>query len=108
MALFVVWERNKTIEMGYQVAKLQKNYADLSEKKRRLNHCIDQLKSPETIINKVHSLKLSLIPKEFSPETLVAGQIKLKEQVVRMTKTNLYKNLYTQKDPVPNVRLHGQ
>ncbi|HHT9130053.1 MAG TPA: septum formation initiator family protein [Candidatus Brocadiaceae bacterium] len=101
LAVFVVYEKNKMIEIGYQVAKLQKNYAKLSETNRKLKHHVDRLKSPEIIALKVQSLKLPLIPQEESSEILVANQIKCKENMMQSVKTSLNKDLYTQKDFKP-------
>lgn len=108
MAMFVVWGKNETIQMGYQIAMLQKKHAELFEKKRKLNHYVNQLKSPEIIANKVHSLKLTLVPREYQPGILMAGQIKLKEQATGVTKATFYKNLYTQKESVLPVSFKDQ
>ncbi|MFN3531477.1 MAG: hypothetical protein ACK41Q_03035 [Candidatus Brocadia sp.] len=97
MAVFVVWERNKIIEIGYQVAKLQRNCDELSEENRKLNYYVGRLKTPENIVYKVQSLKLPLILQEDSSGIMIAGQIKLKENVTKAMKTNLNKDLYTQK-----------
>ena len=103
MALFVVWERNKTIELGYQVAKLQRNCAELSEKNRKLNYYVNRLKSPEVIAFKIRSLKLPLIQQEeTSYMTAMGRQSQLKENLTKPIKTGLNKDLYTQKEPILN------
>lgn len=99
MAVFVVWERNKIIEIGYQVAKLQRDCDELSETNRKLNYYVGRLKKPENIVSKVQSLKLPLILQEDLSGTMVAGQIKLKEKTM---KENQNKDLYTQKRPLLN------
>ncbi|MBU6391881.1 MAG: hypothetical protein KGJ87_04360 [Planctomycetota bacterium] len=101
LAMFVVYEKNKMIEIGYQVAKAQKTCAELSEKNRKLRHHVDRLKAPEIIALKVQSLKLPLVLQEESAEILVANQIKGKENMMKSVKTSLNKNLYTQKDFKP-------
>ncbi len=100
MSMLLVLERNKIIEVGYQVAKLQKNCAELSEKNRKLNYYVSRLKSPEIIAYKVQSLKLPLIPQEGSPGVMVAGQILLKEDMIKTINMNPNKDLYTQRAPV--------
>jgi len=102
MAMFVVWERNNIIEIGYQVAKLQRDCDELSEANRKLNYYVSRLKSPENIVYKVQSLKLPLILQEDSSGIMIAGQIKLKENVLKAMKTSLNKDLYTQKEPILN------
>ncbi len=101
LAMFVVYEKNKMIEIGYQAAKAQKTCAELSEKNRKLRHHVDRLKAPEIIALKVQSLKLPLVPQEESAEILVANQIKCKENMMKSVKTSLNKDLYTQKDFKP-------
>lgn len=100
MAVFVVLEKNRIIEIGYQVAQLQKNCAELSEKNRKLNYYVNRLKSPEIIAYKVQSLKLPLIPQDDSPGIMVAGQIMSRESMMKTIKTNLEKDLYTQRKPI--------
>jgi ligand-binding sensor protein len=100
MAMVVVWERNKIIEIGYQVAKLQRNCDELLESNRKLNYYVSRLKSPENIVYKVQSLKLPLILQEDSSGIMIAGQIKLKENVTKAPKINLNKDLYTQKESI--------
>lgn len=102
MAMFVVWERNKIIEIGYGVAKLQRNCDELSEANRKLNYYVSRLKSPENIVYKVQSLKLPLILQEDSSGIMIAGLIKLKENGKKSTKASLNKDLYTQKEPILN------
>jgi len=66
--MFVVSERNKIIETGYLVAKLQRNCDESSEKNRKLNYHVGRLKSPEVIVYKVQSLKLPLIPQKMNQD----------------------------------------
>lgn len=101
MAMFVVSERNKSIEIGYQIAKLQKSCSELSEKNRKLGYYVDKLKSPDVIAYKVQSMKLSLNPQEELRGTLVASRTKPKDDA---TKTRWSKNLYTQKEPATTSR----
>ncbi|TVM00330.1 MAG: hypothetical protein CV087_14460 [Candidatus Brocadia sp. WS118] len=96
MAIFVVSERNKIIETGYSVAKLQKNCDELSEKNRKLNYYVDRLKSPEVIVYKVQSLKLPLVPQE-DEAGMIAWHIKLKKDVMKAMKTVVHKDVFTQK-----------
>lgn len=102
MAMFLVWERNKIIELGYQVAKLQKNSTELSEKNRKLNYHVDRLKSPQIIVYKIQSLKMPLVPQDATSGIIMLGQAKLQETVAKSLKTSLNKDLYTQKDQILN------
>lgn len=102
MAMFLVWERNKIIELGYQVAKLQKNSTELSEKNRKLNYHVDRLKSPQIIVYKIQSLKMPLVPQDATSGIIMLGQAKLQETVAKFLKTSLNKDLYTQKDQILN------
>ncbi len=101
MAMFVVSERNNTIEIGYQIAKLQKSCVELSEKNRNLAYYVDKLKSPDVIAYKVQSMKLVLNPQEEFRGTLVASRTKTKEDA---TKIRLNKTLVTQKEPATTGR----
>ena len=102
MAMLLVWERNKIIELGYQVAKLQKNCTDLSEKNRKLNYHVDRLKSPQIIVYKIESLKMPLVPQDVTSGIIMLGQTKLQENVAKSLKTSMNKDLYTQKDQILN------
>ena len=102
MAMFLVWERNKIIELGYQVAKLQKNCTELSEKNRKLNYHVDRLKSPQIIVYKIQSLKIPLVPQDATSGIIMMGQAKFQENVAKSQKTSLNKDLYTQKDQILN------
>ena len=102
LAMFLVWERNKTIELGYQVAKLQKNCTELSEKNRKLNYHVDRLKSPQIIVYKIQSLKIPLVPQDATSGIIMMGQAKFQENVAKSQKTSLNKDLYTQKDQILN------
>ncbi len=102
MALFVVWEKNKTIELGYHVAKLQRNCDELSENNRKLNYYVNRLKSPEVIAFKIQSLKLPLIQQEETSYMTAMGQSQFKENVTKPVKTGMNKDLYTQKEPILN------
>ena len=89
MAMLLVWERNKIIELGYQVAKLQKNCTELSEKNRKLNYHVDRLKSPQIIVYKIDSLKMPLVPQDVTSGIIMLGQTKLQENVAKSQKTRL-------------------
>jgi hypothetical protein len=102
LAMFLVWERNKTIELGYQVAKLQKNCTELSEKNRKLNYHVNRLKSPQIIVYKIQSLKMPLVPQDATSGIIMMGQAKFQENVAKSQKTSLNKDLYTQKDQILN------
>ena len=102
MAMLLVWERNKIIESGYQVAKLQKNCTELSEKNRKLNYHVNRLKSPQIIVYKIQSLKMSLVPQDATSGIIMLGQAKFQENVAKSQKTSLNKDLYTQKDQILN------
>ncbi len=102
MAMFLVWERNKTIELGYHVAKLQKNCTELSEKNRKLNYHVNRLKSPQVIVYKIQSLKMPLVPQDATSGIIMLGQTKFQENVAKSQKTSLNKDLYTQKDQILN------
>ena len=102
LAMFLVWERNKMIELGYQVAKLQKNCTELSEKNRKLNYHVDRLKSPQIIVYKIQSLKMPLVPQDETSGIIMMGQAKFQENVAKSLKTSLNKDLYTQKDKFLN------
>ena len=97
MAMFVALERNKTLEIGYQIAKLQKSYAELEEKNKILNYKVSRLKNPEIIAIKVQSLKLPLAIQEEKTGIILMGQ-KFKNNVMKATDTNFIKDLYTQKE----------
>lgn len=102
MAMFLVWERNKIIESGYQVAKLQKNCTELSEKNRKLNYHVNRLKSPQIIVYKIQSLKMPLVPQDATSGIIMLGQAKFQENMAKSQKTSLNKDLYTQKDQILN------
>jgi hypothetical protein len=102
LAMLLVWERNKTIELGYQVAKLQKNCTELSEKNRKLNYHVNRLKSPQIIVYKIQSLKMPLVPQDATSGIIMMGQAKFQENVAKSQKTSLNKDLYTQKDQILN------
>lgn len=102
MAMFLVWERNKIIESGYQVARLQKNCTELSEKNRKLNYHVNRLKSPQIIVYKIQSLKMPLVPQDATSGIIMLGQAKFQENVAKSQKTSLNKDLYTQKDQILN------
>lgn len=102
MAMFLVWERNKIIELGYQVARLQKNCTELSEKNRKLNYHVDRLKSPQIIVYKIQSLKMPLIPQDATSGIIMMGQAKFQEHVANSLKTSLNKDLHTQKGQILN------
>ena len=102
MAMLLVWERNKIIELGYQVAKLQKNSTELAEKNRKLNYHVDRLKSPQIIVYKIQSLKMPLVPQDATSGIIMLGQAKLQENMAKSLKTSLNKDLYTQKDQILN------
>lgn len=101
MAMFVVSERNRIIEIGYQVAKLQRSCDELSEKNRKLNYYVSRLQSPEVIVYKVQSLKLPLAPQE-DQAGMIAVQVKLKEDVIKAMKKVINKDFYTQKGALVN------
>ena len=102
MAMFLVWERNKIIELGYQEAKLRKNCTELSEKNRKLNYHVNRLKSPQIIVYKIQSLKMPLVPQDATLGIIMMGQAKFQENVAKSLKTSLNKDLYTQKDKFLN------
>ena len=102
MAMFLVWERNKIIELGYQVARLQKNCSELSEKNKKLNYHVNRLKSPQIIVYKIQSLKMPLIPQDATLGIIMMGQTKFQENVAKSLKTSLNKDLYTQKGQIIN------
>ncbi len=102
MAMFLVWERNKIIESGYQVARLQKNCTELSEKNRKLNYHVNRLKSPQIIVYKIQSLKMPLVPQDATSGIIMLGQAKFQENMAKSQKTSLNKDLYTQKDQILN------
>ena len=102
LAMFLVWERNKMIELGYQVAKLQKNCTELSEKNRKLNYHVDRLKSPQIIVYKIQSLKMPLVPQDATSGIIMMGQAKFQENMAKSQKTSLNKDLYTQKGQILN------
>ena len=100
MAMFVVWERNKIIELGYQVARLQRNCAELSEKNRKLSYYVNRLKSPEMITYKIQSLKLPLVPQEEKSGIMILGEMRFKENMMKSAKAGMNQDLYTQKKPM--------
>lgn len=102
MATFMVWEKNKIIRIGYQVAKLQRDCAESSEKNRKINHYVNRLKSPEAVIYKVQVLRLPLILEGDVLGTVVASQTKVERNVNKSVKAIWHKDLYTQKGPIVN------
>ncbi|MCF6157575.1 MAG: hypothetical protein E3K32_03160 [wastewater metagenome] len=102
MAVFIVWEKNKIIMIGYQVAKLQENCAELSEENRKMNYYVNRLKSPEVIAHKVQTLRLPLLLEGSVLGTVVASQTKMEGKATRSVKAGRNKYLYTQKEPVLN------
>ncbi|OHB74326.1 MAG: hypothetical protein A2W17_10295 [Planctomycetes bacterium RBG_16_41_13] len=106
MAVLVVWERNKTIETGYQVAQLQKDFNEMTERNKNLNYYVQKLKAPEVIVNKVKTYQLALLPQEGSQNSVVARNAK--EGVAVSLKTIMAGNLYTQKEQILRGRaLHN-
>ncbi|MCF6149063.1 MAG: hypothetical protein E3K37_10420 [Candidatus Kuenenia sp.] len=106
MAVLVVWERNKTIETGYQIAQLQKDFIELSERNKKLDYYVLKLKSPEVIEDKVKAYQLALLPREDSSNRLAARRTKKSVEV--SSKTIMAGNLYTQKEPVlRGYKLHN-
>ena len=101
MAMFVVSERNNSIEIGYQIAKLQKSCSELSEKNRTLGYYVDKLKSADVIAYKVQSMKLVLNQPEELRGTLVASKTKANDVAA---KARISKNLYTQREPATTSR----
>lgn len=106
MAVLVVWERNKTIETGYQIAQLQKDFNEMSERNKNLNYYVQKLKSHEVIVDKVKTYQLALLPQEDSSNSVVARNTK--GSVAVSLKTIMAGNLYTQKDQILRGRaLHN-
>ena len=101
MAMFVVSERNRIIAIGYEVAKLQRNCDELSEKNRKLNYYVSRLQSPEVVVCKVQSLKLPLVPHD-DQAGMIAVQVKLKDDVIKAMKKVINKDFYTQKGALVN------
>ena len=101
MAMFVVSERNRIIAIGYEVAKLQRNCDELSEKNRKLNYYVSRLQSPEVIVCKVQSLKLPLVPHD-DQAGMIAVQVKLKDDVIKAMKKVINKDFYTQNGALVN------
>jgi hypothetical protein len=101
MAMFVVSERNRIIAIGYEVAELQRNCDELSEKNRKLNYYVSRLQSPEVIVCKVQSLKLPLVPHD-DQAGMIAVQVKLKDDVIKAMKKVINKDFYTQKGALVN------
>ncbi|MGQ3686160.1 MAG: hypothetical protein ACUBOA_14315 [Candidatus Loosdrechtia sp.] len=100
MATLVVWEKNKSIELGYQIACFQKTYAELTEKNRKINYHVRRLKSPEIIAYKVYALRLPLILEDDQPGRLVAS--KTEGSRIKGKRAGLMKDLYTQKSSLLN------
>ncbi|MDR4508818.1 MAG: hypothetical protein MRJ65_11390 [Candidatus Brocadiaceae bacterium] len=96
MAMFVVWERNKIIVTGYQVARLQKSCMELSEKNRKLNYFVCRLKEPKIIISKVELFKIPIIPGENAFGVTVVKEEKSREVSQRTIKISMKNNLYTE------------
>lgn len=106
MAVLVVWERNKTIETGYHIAQLQKDFNEMSERNKNLNYYVQKLKSHEVIVDKVKTYQLALLPQEDSSNSVVARNIK--GSVAVSLKTIMAGNLYTQKGQILRGRaLHN-
>lgn len=102
MAMILVWERNKIIELGYQVARLEKNCTELSEKNRKLHYHVNRLKSTQMIVYKIQSLKIPLIPQDEKSGIIMMGKEKFQENVAKSVKMSSKKELYTLKDQILN------
>ncbi len=102
MAIFVVWEKNKIVESGYQVARLQKSCAETVEKNRKLGYHVARLTSSEFIVYKIRLLKLPLSPEGETSDLMLTGQEKMKGNVAKPANGVLNKGLYTQKEPMVN------
>ena len=101
MAMFVVSERNRIIAIGYEVAELQRNCDELSEKNRKLNYYVSRLQSPEVIVCKVQSLKLPLVPHD-DQAGMIAVQVSREVGVTKAMKKVINKDFYTQKGALVN------
>lgn len=99
MAVLVVWERNKIIETGYQIAELQKEFIELSERNKKLDYYVLRLKSPEVIVDKVKAYQLALLPQQEDSSNRLAAR-KRKKSVEVSSKTIMAGNLYTQKESI--------
>lgn len=102
LATLVVWEKNKSIELGYQIAHLQKKYAELSEKNRKINYHVNRLKSPEIIAYKIQTLRLPLTLEEDQLGRLVASQTRTEGNIANARRSGWIKDLYTQKGSMLN------
>jgi len=93
MALLVVKERNEIFKTGYQIAKLQGEFLELSERNRKLYYHVQQLKLPKTIASKVRYLKLPVMPRDKRPEEIVIRETGINEGTEKTVKTAFKSNL---------------
>ena len=62
VSMLTVWQRLRSVQMGYEIGRLQRMRNVVVEENRRLELEADRLKSPEVLLRKIKELKLGLRP----------------------------------------------
>ena len=60
MAIFIMSEGSRKIQIGYDIARMEDELVRLSEERKKLIFKSDKLKKPEMISMKVQDMKLNL------------------------------------------------
>ncbi len=61
MTIFTISESSRTVNIGYNIARMEKELKRLSEENKKLEYKSDRLKVPEKISLRVRDMKLNLI-----------------------------------------------
>ncbi len=61
MTIFTISESSRTVKIGYNIARMEKELKKLSEKNKKLEYKSGRLKVPEKISLRVKDMKLNLI-----------------------------------------------
>lgn len=61
MTIFTISESSRTIKIGYNIAKMEKELKILSEKNKKLEYKSGKLKGREMVSLKIKDMKLNLI-----------------------------------------------
>ncbi len=61
MTIFTISESSRTVKIGYNIARMEKELKKLSEENKKLEYKSDRLTVPEKISLRVKNMKLNLI-----------------------------------------------
>jgi hypothetical protein len=61
MTIFTISESSRTVKIGYNIARMEKELKRLSEENKKLEYKSGRLKIPEKISLRVKDMKLNLI-----------------------------------------------